>query len=143
MGYGNNQCQPGWLQTQFGCQPQGSCPINTALYNNSCIPATTNMYGGNGMNGLANNCPVGTIPTQQFGCLPQGTCMGGQALYNGQCINALGSGSIGAIGNNGWAGGGWGGNQVVAPVIVETIPVYTYSTDVGFEGGFGGGRRRR
>ncbi len=73
-------CQAGYIQTQYGCLPQSSCPVGQAMYNNTCIPGTVGgQYPGGQM------CQAGYLQTQ-YGCLPQGSCQAGQAMYNNTCI---------------------------------------------------------
>jgi hypothetical protein len=75
-----NTCTGGQISSQYGCLPQGTCPGNYGLYNNSCVPGT-------GVNVNGGACGAGQIYTQ-YGCLPQGTCPGNYGLYNNSCIPA-------------------------------------------------------
>ncbi len=94
-------CQGGYVQTQYGCLPQGSCPVGQATYNNTCIPAiTTGAYPYN-----QQMCQAGYVQTQ-YGCLPQGSCPVGQATYNNTCIPAV-AGGLNPYGNQ-YLGGQYG-----------------------------------
>jgi len=100
----SNGCQSGYINTQYGCLPQGSCPANYAQYNGQCVPATS------------NQCQSGYVKTQ-YGCLPQGSCPANYGQYNGQCVPASGgsnsscpSGYIGTYPNCYPSGGGTGGS---------------------------------
>jgi hypothetical protein len=87
-------CAAGQVNSQFGCIPQGGCPVNFGLYNNQCVPATdtATAYG---------NCVAGQVYTQQ-GCLAQANCPVNFGMApNGQCIPAYN------VGYNGGYNGGY------------------------------------
>lgn len=71
------------------------------LYNNSCVPVTTNgamtngtMTNGTMTNGAMMNCGMGSVSTQ-YGCMPQGNCPAGYGMYNGSCVPATQAGTTG------------------------------------------------
>ncbi len=85
-----NKCPSGYALTQYGCAPQGYCPVGQAMYYASCIPTA-----GEGSNSNTQNtqtiqsseakCISGYALTE-YGCLPQGACPVGYGQYNNACI---------------------------------------------------------
>jgi hypothetical protein len=121
-----NGCQAGYVMTQDGCLPQGSCPAGEGQVTqgaggyNGGYGGYNGSYGGyNGSGclpqvsiGTNGNCSGGAYYSNNYGCLAQGGCPYGELMYNGTCMmmNNLSLSGIGGGGNFGYspyyAGGG-------------------------------------
>lgn len=135
-------CQIGYVyHPQYGCQPQGNCPVGQISYNGIC-QAINN-----------GNCQSGYTYDPQYGCQPPGGCSAGGACqqpypgncqpgypncmgnnvcppnmvyYNGWCHPAGVNGGV----SGGWAvGGGSGG--------------WSAGVSVGFNAGYSGGYQQQ
>lgn len=72
-----NLCGAGYVNSQYGCIPQGNCPAGQGMYQNMCIQATV----------TNQTCQAGYLYSSQYNqCLQQGGCQAGFAIYNNQCV---------------------------------------------------------
>lgn len=80
----SNSCQSGYLNSQYGCQPQCG-GTNAVWYGGTCVPVTT-----------TQSCGTAGYINSQYGCLPQ--CGTNAVWYGNQCV---------AVTNTGYYGGGY------------------------------------